>query len=219
MVPTPANGTPPHATVPTGMAEQTAWTPWARSLPSVPARQVPGHQEPTLPPTLPQNVTLPWWCLALLQLLLGWILSGPAGSSTARPCRSRGCLWFRRRVCSAHSPAVCLRGAEGPSVVLVGTASTGAALCWQRCAGPAMSPSLSLAGCCSCAHVLPPPSAHLLQLTQKLSEHRAVPMAGGVARPMAAPPGKADMGTCSGEGCGTAEQIQSGEMRGCQWQG
>lgn len=118
MVPTPAKGTPPHTTVPPGMAEQTAWTPWARSLPSVPARQVPGPQEPTLP----QNVTLPWWCLALLQLLLGWILSGPAGSSTARSCRSLGCLWFRRRVCSAHSPAVCLRGAEGPSMVLVGTA-------------------------------------------------------------------------------------------------
>lgn len=163
MVPTPAKGTPPHTTVPPGMAEQTAWTPWARSLPSVPARQVPGPQEPTLP----QNVTLPWWCLALLQLLLGWILSGPAGSSTARPCRSLGCLWFRRRVCSAHSPAVCLRGAEGPSMVLVGTAwaqrapallSAGSAVqalpcpcpCpWQGAAAVPMSFPLHLLTCCS----------------------------------------------------------------------
>lgn len=150
-VPTPAKGTRPHTMVPTGITEQTAWTPWARSLASVPVRQVPEPQEPTLPPALPQNVTLPWWCLALLQLLLGLDPVRSSGLQHSQPVPeprvfavSPPCLQCTQpRRLSAGSRGAKRGGGGGGHGM--GTASTVAALCWQRCAGPAMSLSLQSA--------------------------------------------------------------------------
>lgn len=143
-VPTPAKSTPLHTVVPAGTAEQTAWTPRASPLASVPARQVPGPQEPRLPPAIPQNVIVPRWCLAPLQLLPGVDPVGSSGFRSRRPVPGPRCLRSRRRVCSAHSPRfVCGgRGAErgaGGGGHGTGTESAVAALCWQRCAGPAVS--------------------------------------------------------------------------------
>lgn len=59
----------------TGIA---AWTPWD------PQPQFLRPQEPTLPSAPSQNVTLPWCCLALLQLFLGL---DPVGSSGLQPSR------------------------------------------------------------------------------------------------------------------------------------
>lgn len=129
------------------LVSQTAWTPWARSSASVPARQVPGPQEPTFPPTLPQNMTLCGGAWPCSSCSWGWILPCPAGSSAAGQCRSHGCLRCHRRVCSAHTRGLVEggRGAErggGGGGHGMGTASAVAALCWQHCAGPAMSLSL-----------------------------------------------------------------------------
>lgn len=147
MVPTPAKSTPLHTLVPAGIAEQTAWTlwAWARPLPSVPVGQVPAPQESTVPPALPQNVTLPRWCLALLQLLLRLDPVGPSGLQCRRPVPEPRLFAVSPPCLQCTQPRVWFaggRGAErggGGGGHGTGAASTVAALCWQRCAGPAMS--------------------------------------------------------------------------------
>lgn len=163
MVPTPAKGTSQHTVVPAGY--QTAWTPGARSLASVPARQVPGPQEPRLPPALPQNVILPWWRLAPLQPLLGLDPVGSSGLRSGRPVAVPPCLRCRRRVCSAHSPR-CVCGGPRWRWARHGHSEHRGCSLLAALGRPGRVPVPA-----GCARVLPSPSAHRLQLTQKPPEH------------------------------------------------
>lgn len=150
--------------------------------PAAPQPQLPSHppqgryQDPRewCTPTRTPPKLWPWWRLAPRRAASGAeSCPGPVGSSTTRP-RWLGVCVARRRVCTAHSLAVCLHGAKGakPSA---GGGGGALSACSTELAGPSLAPGREMRLC------LHPSSPHVLQQPLARCSPRGCPPHAGMA--------------------------------------